>query len=270
MRWEVKSAKTYTRRMRHISLLPIRIAGAMCSRLSKTRRVLKFTGRSGRSPLQSMSERGIARRKHIARQAAEKRWNRPLRNNGAASELRGGGQRRAWPEIANFWPSITRRDAPLCCKRRGQRGDSTSPAVGRRFVPHTAAMTCPPADAGWGGQRQIGAPGWMPGFFRLPVGGMGDGQMRRSYSNVQTVVRNTSWFVSKLILRRHTVRLSALAAAGLLRAAKGSSFSNISLLIIREGKSDRRAVNRVLLVGAAELLRGKADRPRECASAGRP
>jgi hypothetical protein len=86
----------------------------------------------------------------------------------------------------------------------------------------------------------------------------------------KAVVRNTSWFVSKLNLRRPTVRLSALTVAGLLRAAKGSSLSNISLLIIREGKSDRRAVNRVLLVAAAELLREKADRPRECASAGRP
>jgi hypothetical protein len=61
--------------------------------------------------------------------------------------------------------------------------------------------------------------------------------------------------------------LSALTVAGLLRTAKGSSFSNTSLLIIREGKSDRRAVNRMLLVGAGELLRGRADRPRECASA---
>jgi hypothetical protein len=91
--------------------------------------------------------------------------------------------------------------------------------------------------------------------------------LRRSYSNVQTVVRNTSWFVSKLNLRRPTVRLSALTVAGLLRTAKGSSFSNTSLLIIREGKSDRRAVNGMLLVGAGELLRGRADRPRECASA---
>jgi hypothetical protein len=54
------------------------------------------------------------------------------------------GRRHAWREKANFWPSIARRDAPLCCKRRGQRGDSTSPAVGRRFfVPHTAAVTLP-------------------------------------------------------------------------------------------------------------------------------
>jgi hypothetical protein len=55
--------------------------------------------------------------------------------------------------------------------------------------------------------------------------------------------------VSKLILRRPTVRLNALTVVGLLRAAKGSSFSNTFLLIIREGKSDRRAANRVLLVG---------------------
>jgi hypothetical protein len=75
------------------------------------------------------------------------------------------------------------------------------------------------------------------------------------------VVRNTNWFVSKLILRRPAVRLNALTVAGLLRAAKRSSFSNISLLIIREGKSDRRAVNRVLLVGAGELLRGKVRIP---------
>jgi hypothetical protein len=39
-------------------------------------------------------------------------------------------------------------------------------------------------------------------------------------------------------------RLSALTVVGLLRAAKGSSFSNISLLIIHEGKSGRRAANR--------------------------
>ena len=52
--------------------------------------------------------------------------------------------------------------------------------------------------------------------------------------------------MSKLILRCHTVRLSALTAAGLLRTAKASSFSNTSLLIIREGKSDRRAAKRVL------------------------
>ena len=34
-----------------------------------------------------------------------------------------GGQRQAWRERANFWPSITRRDATLCCKRRGQQGE---------------------------------------------------------------------------------------------------------------------------------------------------
>jgi hypothetical protein len=60
------------------------------------------------------------------------------------------------------------------------------------------------------------------------------------------VVRNTSWFVSKLILRRPTVRLSAVTVAGLLRTAKGSLFSNTSLLIVREGKSGRRAANRSL------------------------
>ena len=31
----------------------------------------------------------------------------------------------------------------LWCKQRGQRGDLTSPAVGRRFVAYTAAMTLP-------------------------------------------------------------------------------------------------------------------------------
>jgi len=47
---------------------------------------------------------------------------------------RPGGSRRTspsrpseWREIANFWPSITRRDAPLCCKRREQRGILTCP-----------------------------------------------------------------------------------------------------------------------------------------------
>jgi hypothetical protein len=54
---------------------------------------------------------------------------------------------------------------------------------------------------------------------------------------------------SKPSIARPTARLSALAVAGLLTAAKGSSFSNTSLLIIREGKSDRRAANRVLPAG---------------------
>jgi DNA-directed RNA polymerase subunit RPC12/RpoP len=57
---------------------------------------------------------------------------------------------------------------------------------------------------------------------------------------------------------------------GPLKSREGKFILKYSLLIIREGKSDRRAVNRVLLVwGAGELLRGKADCPRECASAGR-
>jgi hypothetical protein len=71
--------------------------------------------------------------------------------------------------------------------------------------------------------------------------------------------------VSKLILPRPTVRLSALTVAGLLTAAKASSFPNTSLLIIREGKSDRRVANRLQLVGRGELLRGVAER-----KAGRP
>jgi hypothetical protein len=73
------------------------------------------------------------------------------------------------------------------------------------------------------------------------------------------VVRSTSSFVSKLILRRPTVRLSALIVVGLLRAAKGSSFSNISLLIIHEGKSGRRAANRGCW-WAGELPREMAER----------
>jgi predicted RNA-binding Zn-ribbon protein involved in translation (DUF1610 family) len=41
-----------------------------------------------------------------------------------------------------------------------------SPAAGRRLVPYSAAMTCPPADAGSAGVSvRFGAPGWMPGFF---------------------------------------------------------------------------------------------------------
>jgi hypothetical protein len=41
-------------------------------------------------------------------------------------------------------------------------------------------------------------------------------------------------------------QIECLTAAGLLTTAKGSSFSNTSLLTIHEGKSDRRAANRVL------------------------
>jgi hypothetical protein len=152
-----------------------------------------------------------------------------------------------------------------------------SPAVGRRLVPHTAAMTCPTVASDWGapaersglffGRRGGGgrlaanhnslAPNSKIGATACPKSdgpdSSGGGYRRRSGGvhvcggviHVQTVVRNISWFVSKLILRRPTVRLSALTAAGLLRTAKGSSFSNTSLLIIREGKSDRRAANRV-------------------------
>ena len=40
-------------------------------------------------------------------------------------------RRQAWREKANFRPSMTRRNAPLCCKRRGRRGTFDSPAVGR-------------------------------------------------------------------------------------------------------------------------------------------
>ena len=54
----------------------------------------------------------------MARGSESLRLNRPLDCY---------GQRHAWREKANFWPSITRRDAPLCCKRRGRRGESTSP-----------------------------------------------------------------------------------------------------------------------------------------------
>jgi predicted RNA-binding Zn-ribbon protein involved in translation (DUF1610 family) len=54
---------------------------------------------------------------------------------------------------------------------------------------------------------------------------------------------------------------------GPLKNREGKFILKYSLLIIREGISDRRAVNRMLLVGAGEPLRGRADRPRECASA---
>ena len=40
-------------------------------------------------------------------------------------------------EKANFWPTITKPNAPPCGKRSGQRGDSTSPAVGRRLCYRT-------------------------------------------------------------------------------------------------------------------------------------
>jgi predicted RNA-binding Zn-ribbon protein involved in translation (DUF1610 family) len=41
-----------------------------------------------------------------------------------------------------------------------------SPAVGRRLVPHAAAMTCPPADAGSGGVGvRLGAARLDAGFF---------------------------------------------------------------------------------------------------------
>ena len=52
-------------------------------------------------------------------------------------------RRQAWPGKANFRPSMTRRDAPLCCKRRGRWGDRQA-RRGRRFVPHTAAVTLTP------------------------------------------------------------------------------------------------------------------------------
>ena len=40
-------------------------------------------------------------------------------------------------EKANFWPTITKPNAPPCGKRSGQRGDSTSPAGGRRLCYRT-------------------------------------------------------------------------------------------------------------------------------------
>jgi len=182
------------------------------------------------------------------------------------------------------------------CAANGEGSEAfDSLAVGRRLVPHTAAVTLT-ADGCFGAfASDLGRPDRLSrGSFSASSGRAGlaanhnslapnsktgatscpksDGPdtarrlsaesgrsscRRRSYSNVQTVVRNTSWFVSKLILRHPTVRLSALTAAGLLRTAKGSSFSNTSLLIIREGKSDRRAANRVLRAVASEMHQRK-------------
>jgi hypothetical protein len=132
----------------------------------------------------------------------------------------------AWPEIAIIWPLITRRDAPLCCKRSGQRGAFDSPAVGRRFLPHTAAVTLPRLMLG--GQLQTwGAPAERSGLFSAADGGAGlaanhdslaanrgRSRWRRSYSNVQIVVRNTSWFVSRRSLTRRMAAWNAVTAAG--------------------------------------------------------
>jgi catechol 2,3-dioxygenase-like lactoylglutathione lyase family enzyme len=60
----------------------------------------------------------------LSRRQCRRRSHRERASIGSSKRSAGrGGQRRAWREIANFWPSITRRDAPLCCKRRGQRGE---------------------------------------------------------------------------------------------------------------------------------------------------
>jgi uncharacterized coiled-coil protein SlyX len=53
-----------------------------------------------------------------------------------------GSQRRAWPEIAIVWPSITRRDAPGAANGEGS-GAFDSPAVGRRLVPVRGGHNCP-------------------------------------------------------------------------------------------------------------------------------
>ena len=70
-------------------------------------------------------------------------------------------------EKANFWPTITKPNAPPCGKRSGQRGDSTSPAGGRRLCYRTRRpCLARRLMLARGGQCQTwGAPGWMPGFF---------------------------------------------------------------------------------------------------------
>jgi hypothetical protein len=53
----------------------------------------------------------------------------------------GAAKRHACPEIAIVWPAITRRDAP--CAANGAGSGAIQARRGRRFVPHTAAVTMP-------------------------------------------------------------------------------------------------------------------------------
>jgi hypothetical protein len=74
----------------------------------------------------------------------------------------------AWRQRTNLWPLVTRPDAVHASNDESGGGIRQSlPVAVDSLVPHTTAMTCPPADAGSGGGIGLGVPGWMPGLSSM-------------------------------------------------------------------------------------------------------